>query len=152
MYFKSLVKQQKSIIITFSVLVYASARQTYTMHETNFLQDYANWEVNKYHHSYDSIKQFSIQPHPTYLSTPKISRVELCTELLLHLVTFLMFFILVHNIMCQAQKLHMSCALVRLSGVLSSLEQQNCGWLWMHPWKVHSSKIGHSFWNMCWNT
>jgi len=29
----------------------------------------------------DSIKQFSIQPHPTYLSTSKICRVELCTEL-----------------------------------------------------------------------
>ena len=28
----------------------------------------------------DSIKQFGMQPHPTYLSTLKICRVELCTE------------------------------------------------------------------------
>ena len=66
----------------------------------------------------DSIKQFSIQPHPTYLSTSKICRVDcvlncfmlssvLCYHpylvsmlfadlLSLHLVTFLMFFVLVH--------------------------------------------------------
>jgi len=30
----------------------------------------------------DSIKQFSIQPHPTYPSTSKICMAELCTELL----------------------------------------------------------------------
>ena len=30
---------------------------------------------------YTVVKQFSIQPHPTYLSTLKICRVELCTEL-----------------------------------------------------------------------
>jgi len=29
----------------------------------------------------DNIKQFSVQPHPTYLSTLKICRVELCREL-----------------------------------------------------------------------
>jgi len=63
---------------------------------------------------YDSIKQFSIQHRPTYLSMLKICRVGLCTELFcaiiptlflcfllisypyIHLVTFLMFFILVH--------------------------------------------------------
>jgi len=33
----------------------------------------------------DSIKQFSTQPHPTYLSTLKICRVELCTELFMSL-------------------------------------------------------------------
>jgi len=54
----------------------------------------------------------STQPHPTYLSTLKICRVELCTELFmlssylvsmlfadllsLHLITILMLFTLVH--------------------------------------------------------
>jgi len=53
------------------------------------------------------MRQFSTQPHPTYLSTLKVCRVELCTELFhaiiptLFLVTFLMFFILVYTQMEQ---------------------------------------------------
>ena len=37
----------------------------------------------------DSIRQFSIQPHPTYLSTLKICRVELCTELFYAIIPIL---------------------------------------------------------------
>ena len=63
----------------------------------------------------DLLARAGIQPNPTYLSTLKICRVELCTELFLcyypylvsmlfvdllspHLITFLMFLILVHVI------------------------------------------------------
>jgi len=47
----------------------------------------------------DSVKQFSIQPHPTYLSTLKICRVELCTELfyaIIDIPTLFLCFLLVY--------------------------------------------------------
>ena len=37
----------------------------------------------------DSIKQFSIQPHPTYLPTSKICRAKLCTELFYAIISTL---------------------------------------------------------------
>ena len=59
-----------------------------------------NKEVQKVQGRDDSIKQFSMQLYPTSLSTSKICRVELCTELFYAIIPtscyILMFFILVH--------------------------------------------------------
>ena len=47
-------------------------------------------------HEVGTIQPYSIQPHPTYLSTSKICRVELCTELFYAIIpTLFLCFLLI---------------------------------------------------------